>query len=489
MTFNKRPADCWQCGDLVPEGQGRLFRVDPDDEAEFGFQSGWLVEHTDGQCGVRAEARRREDAAAKADALAKRLAIDEVIAVIKGHGDQPAGSFDLQGEWILDSQNIHGGGDWFVVTDDEIWYCQNNGSDGADWRLNNVRSGGAGAIGWRMPRTPDVVKRLHDLESLIMPQAVIAKQPSAVRAYDEIFAASVDPAVWARPDGGEAIAPPWGAYVPIQGGAVLIGHGDYSGMCLAAPNPDHERYPIHGFVSNNYALALPYDQTLERLGEYASALPDWATLTSVEQMLALNHKHRFSTLAVARDHRLNAPPGPVGRYRVAGEGYASCARDALWTAMCLRIPLSGVTFDPDVTPVHIVSESRFTGRPWALWSDDVATRGEWHSPLVASLSADAASLVGVAIYHRHCPVSWRSLLGIVSISSQQRLAERETGHGHSSGEKFELDELVTLDRAGVSRTLYRVTLDGWAFNGEGDEWHDRWLFDDRDAAQRTYEDN
>jgi hypothetical protein len=32
-----------------------------------------------------------------------------------------------------------------------IWYVVNNGHDGDDWSANNVRTGGAGAVGWRLP--------------------------------------------------------------------------------------------------------------------------------------------------------------------------------------------------------------------------------------------------------------------------------------------------------------------------------------------------
>lgn len=37
-----------------------------------------------------------------------------------------------------------------------IWYVVNNGADGDDWSRNNVRTGGAGAIGWRLPHTAEL---------------------------------------------------------------------------------------------------------------------------------------------------------------------------------------------------------------------------------------------------------------------------------------------------------------------------------------------
>lgn len=58
--------------------------------------------------------------------------------------------------------NIYGGGREYVINKkkNEIWLLKNNGFDGADWSLNNVETGGAGAIG-------SVVKYTAELEELI----------------------------------------------------------------------------------------------------------------------------------------------------------------------------------------------------------------------------------------------------------------------------------------------------------------------------------
>lgn len=69
---------------------------------------------------------------------------------IQKEGVRPTGDHSPEGDVILDTQNIYGGGDWFVIGTDAIWYCENNGMDGDNWSYNNVRTGGAGAIGWRM---------------------------------------------------------------------------------------------------------------------------------------------------------------------------------------------------------------------------------------------------------------------------------------------------------------------------------------------------
>jgi len=72
---------------------------------------------------------------------------------IQKHGDRP--NEQPVGETVLDTQNIYGGGDWFVIGTDCIWYVQNNGMDGDNWSHNNVRTGGAGAIGWKISRMAD----------------------------------------------------------------------------------------------------------------------------------------------------------------------------------------------------------------------------------------------------------------------------------------------------------------------------------------------
>jgi hypothetical protein len=79
---------------------------------------------------------------------------------IKARGERPSGMNDPEGIRVHDTQNIYGGGDWFVVGPDWIWYVQNNGMDGDNWAANNVRTGGAGAIGWRVPYDAELAAKL-----------------------------------------------------------------------------------------------------------------------------------------------------------------------------------------------------------------------------------------------------------------------------------------------------------------------------------------
>ena len=91
--------------------------------------------------------RERERAAAELQAAKKRL--DEIREHIQNSGTRPTDE-QPEGEKLMNTQTIYGGGDWWVIGNG-IWYVRNNGADGDNWSANNVRTGGAGAIGWRIP--------------------------------------------------------------------------------------------------------------------------------------------------------------------------------------------------------------------------------------------------------------------------------------------------------------------------------------------------
>jgi DNA-binding transcriptional MerR regulator len=75
--------------------------------------------------------------------------------------------FDIEGEEIQhprNPKNIYGGGEWWTITEKYIWHIKNNGMDGDDWSRNNVKTGGAGAIGRRIPHRGDVAEIIRDVE-------------------------------------------------------------------------------------------------------------------------------------------------------------------------------------------------------------------------------------------------------------------------------------------------------------------------------------
>ncbi|KKQ53961.1 MAG: methylase protein, partial [Candidatus Woesebacteria bacterium GW2011_GWC1_38_13] len=97
----------------------------------------------------------------------------ELIDLIQ-KGEMPEGSNIIGGTRYFDTQSIYGGGDWFEVDDKYIWYVRNNGADGDDWSRNNVRTGGAGAIGWRIPKDEHLLQILSELKGLSeVPKPVI----------------------------------------------------------------------------------------------------------------------------------------------------------------------------------------------------------------------------------------------------------------------------------------------------------------------------
>lgn len=107
---------------------------------------------------VRAEryaAARRHQAAADLSAL---------FAEIVQAGEYPEGNHRPEGEHVtLDPQDLYGGGRWFVVGPQWIWAVINNGADGDNWSANNVQTGGAGAIGRRVPTTNELALRIAAL--------------------------------------------------------------------------------------------------------------------------------------------------------------------------------------------------------------------------------------------------------------------------------------------------------------------------------------
>ncbi len=97
-----------------------------------------------------------------AERKAAQVELKKVIAEIKD-GEKPEGMNSPQGEILLDTFDIYGSGERLIVGSEYIWYVRNNGMDGDDWGHNNVRTSGAGAIGWRVPHTESLAERLATL--------------------------------------------------------------------------------------------------------------------------------------------------------------------------------------------------------------------------------------------------------------------------------------------------------------------------------------
>lgn len=104
------------------------------------------------------EAEREKIAAAK-----KRLG--EIREHIQKTGERPTAE-QPEGEKLMNTQTIYGGGDWWIIGNG-IWYVRNNGTDGDNWSGNNVRTGGAGAIGWRVPAAAALITEILELAEIL----------------------------------------------------------------------------------------------------------------------------------------------------------------------------------------------------------------------------------------------------------------------------------------------------------------------------------
>mgnify|MGYP000874517037 CR=1 FL=1 len=105
-----------------------------------------------------------QQAAEKKKALAE---LDGIKKDVQTTGERPEGDNTPEGKRLIDTQTAYGGGDWFVIGQKYIWYIQNNGGDGDDWSVNNVLTGGAGAIGWRVPYKGELAERIERIAGIV----------------------------------------------------------------------------------------------------------------------------------------------------------------------------------------------------------------------------------------------------------------------------------------------------------------------------------
>lgn len=175
--------DGWTVGQVVRAAKREIERGYPaylyvlraksqrvrEDGLSFGVgdDSGYLY-HATCREATAEEAAPVMSAQRRAEAIKQaKQQLDALKRQIQEHGERPAGDNALAGERLFDTQTIYGGGDWFIIEPEHIWYVRNNGSDGDNWSANNVRTGGAGAIGWRVPRTDRLMAALYALRDLL----------------------------------------------------------------------------------------------------------------------------------------------------------------------------------------------------------------------------------------------------------------------------------------------------------------------------------
>lgn len=161
---------------LVIEDFGKSFRIDESApscngshllgyEGEMGCYAYYRLA-TDDEI-AKLEDEEEKDHAHRRVAMDHQAAVKHIADEIQRSGELPEGVHQPEGSRFLDTQDIYGHGFWFVIGEAWIWYIQNNGSDGDDWSRNNVSTGGAGAIGWRLPYSEAVAGEIMALASSV----------------------------------------------------------------------------------------------------------------------------------------------------------------------------------------------------------------------------------------------------------------------------------------------------------------------------------
>lgn len=491
---------------LVVRGKPRFVA---EDGLSFGLDcdSGWTVElacreaTAEEAAALRAEDERTQRLVA---ARARRRALAERI---QREGERPEPpTRDLTGELILNEATIHGGGDWFVLDarGGYLWYVLNNGADGDDWSANNVRTGGAGAIGWRVRATPELVQELREIEAILDPGAVERRTSSARRVYRDHIAPHLSAdqaAVWGEPEDDAALgSPPSGLLYSQITTHLSLGLAPDGAIWLQSSAPSvmeaiREQwlwgYGYSGaYVYNGVrrAIAIRYEPTPERRAAYDASLPDWLPPAVVEawrQGESAAHALR-GTRGVPADHvsiRRSADPGcqevtaardaawagmpeGLGRYQLPGShGTAANLRDALAACSLWKIGLHVVRVEPGLELVV----SAGGDQPWSLWSDGTLMLALSQSASPRRVNKQLAQIVGAALRQSEWRQDdrWRSLLEISEITDVVRLDQREQAARHS-GERQTLERIECRVADGGARTLYRVRQTEWSLGEDGD---------------------
>lgn len=99
---------------------------------------------------------------------------DAVARDIRARGERPALDNQPVGETVCASLYrgqtylpAYGGGTWFVIAEEGIWYVEGHSADGDDWSANNL----PGNLGWLVPTDPATAKQLHNIDAILSQNA------------------------------------------------------------------------------------------------------------------------------------------------------------------------------------------------------------------------------------------------------------------------------------------------------------------------------
>lgn len=154
------------------EGIGKYFRISEDMPSMYSAAVGREGEKTAfayTRDATPEEVKRWKSEAIKArvdarDKTLRRRLQKAMNDLVSKKGELlPSGSGMPQGRRIMAvnaQSKIYGGGTDFILKGKTLYQISNNGMDGDDWSRNNVRTGGAGAVGKKVSLTPEDVRAL-----------------------------------------------------------------------------------------------------------------------------------------------------------------------------------------------------------------------------------------------------------------------------------------------------------------------------------------
>ncbi len=148
-----------------------------EDNDDFDREPGWYLFAPDGReveverafdeinrgVGVvkaEIEAKRQVEAADRERRRQVKAGVQRVADHIRTNGEKPENHDWPQGETLLDSRNIYGSGEAFVIEpDNTVWHLIKNGMDGDDWSRNNL----PGHIAFKLSAASTVAEALRQL--------------------------------------------------------------------------------------------------------------------------------------------------------------------------------------------------------------------------------------------------------------------------------------------------------------------------------------
>jgi hypothetical protein len=152
---------------------GEPKRIEDGRSFGYNFDDGWVYDVWVAEASSEDQDRVRQEEAVQMSRQQALKRLDDLAQEFQRRGDfpSPLRPESIRGEVVCEKNprlRLTGGGSWFVITPNEIWYIRNNGADGDDWSQNNVSvNGGTPSMGWKVRKTPELEAELRQIHALV----------------------------------------------------------------------------------------------------------------------------------------------------------------------------------------------------------------------------------------------------------------------------------------------------------------------------------